>query len=232
MEIIHHEKVDSIRLPPTALADTYLTFIKINDVRKHAKDLISEITNTSWISNLDPVAKMSYEETARETIDDLVKKFNKVDDKVTKDFGEFMISLSSGISLKEKEQHQILPISELWKEKLSNNHGFDFHTISSRDKFSFGEAKYVSSGNSYTSAASQVVDFMSKGKDRRDAVHLQHLGSPIALQNLQDGKRGFIVAFSINSDDYKTILLNSLENTDIIELTQKCDELYIIGVQA
>ena len=232
MDILYHRQVDASELPSSAIAETYITFIKIRDIKRYAEALISEITDTSWISKLDPIARMSYEEAAIETINNLVEKFQAIDDEVTSSFGEFMISLSSGQSLKVKNGHQVLPISELWKEKIGSNHGFDFHTISAMDRYSFGEAKYVSTGNSYGSAASQVVKFIKKGKDRRDAVHLVYLGSPIALTNLQEGRRGFIVAFSINSKNYTKILTNALTNEHILELTQKCDELYIIGVQA
>jgi hypothetical protein len=59
-----------------------------------------------------------------------------------------------------------------------------------------------------------------------------HFSEPIAIENLQKGKRGFVVAFSINSGNYKSILKNTLENKDIKDLSKCCDELYIIGVSA
>ena len=141
------------------------------------------LSNTSWIAKLNPVAKMSYEEIALKTISKLVAIFRSVENTVSSDFGEFMISMSSGHCLKEKHNHTVLPLSELWKEKLSNNHGFDFHTLSPEDKFSFGEAKFVSTGNSCTSAAKQVFRFAGEGKDKIDAVHLLHFSKPVAIDN-------------------------------------------------
>lgn len=232
VKIIHHAQVASIDLPDDAIAATYVSFIEISDVNTHAQNLLAEISNTSWISKLNPVAKMSYEEVALKTIQKLVEIFQTVNNTVTKDFGEFMISMSSGHYMNEKHNHTVLPLSELWKEKLSNNHGFDFHTLSPADKFSFGEAKFVSKGNSYTSAAEQVVRLAGEGKDRIDAVHLMHFGKAVAIDNLGNGKRGFIVSFSINTNDYATILKNSLNNENIKKLTKSCDELYIIGVKA
>ena len=232
MDILYHEKVLSSELPDGATADTYISFIEIKNVNEHAKNLLTEISNTSWIAELNPIAKMSYEETAHQTIAKLVHIFRSVNNTVSETFGEFMISMSSGNCLKEKQDHSVLPLSELWKEKLSNNHGFDFHTLSPANKFSFGEAKFVSTGNSYTSSAKQVLRFVSEGKDKRDAVHLMHFAQPIAIDNLQKGKRGFIVAFSINSKDHEQILKNSLANNDIKNLSKCCEELYIIGVRA
>lgn len=232
MDIIYHKKVASTDLPSDAIAETYVSFIVIKDVKSHAQDLLSEISNTAWISKLNPVAKISYERTAQKTILKLVKIFQSVKNTVAEDFGEFMISMSAGHCLQKKHDHTVLPLSELWKEKLSNNPGFDFHTLSPADKFSFGEAKFVSSGNSYWQAAEQTFRFAGEGKEKDDAVHLMHFSKPVAIDNLIKGKRGFIVAFSINSEDHESILRNSLKNEDIKGLSKCCDELYIVGVKA
>jgi len=232
MDVIYHRKVNSSELPNDAVAETFLFCIEVTNVGVHAKNLLNEITDTSWISNLESVAKMSYEDISQKTVAKLIKIFESVDNKVTKDFGEYLISMSSGHCLKEKHNHQILPLSEIWKPKLSQNEGFDFHTLSPTDKFAFGEAKYVSSGNSYGNAAEQTLRFSKDNKDKRDGVHLQYFGSPLAISNLMDNKRGFILAFSINSVEHVDILKNTLQNEDIKELSTGCDELYIIGVKS
>lgn len=231
MDVVYHEKVNVADLPADAIAETYLFCIEITDVEAYAQELIDNITDTSWISSLDSTAKMSYEVTAKNTIQKLVELFKEVEDEVTADFGEFMISLSSGTCLQNTHSHTCLPLSELWKEKLSNNHGFDFHTLSPVENFSFGEAKFKSSGNAYPSAAKQTLRFSKEGKDKIDAVHLEHFASKIAIENLEKDKKGYAVAFSLNSKDYETILKNSLQNEDIKELSKRCDELYIIGVR-
>lgn len=232
MNIIYHKKVAQADLPEDSISETYLFCVEITDVNSHAKKLITEISDTSWISKLEPVAKSAYEYTALETIKRLVVIFESVDNKIKKDFGEFMISMSSGFCLREKHNHAILPLSELWKPKLSGNEGFDFHTLSPSNKFSFGEAKFVSSGNSYGSAAEQAYRFSKENKDKRDGVHLRYFCSPIAIKNLEKNKRGFIVAFSINSKKPESILKKTLQNEDIKKLSKCCDELYIIGVKS
>lgn len=232
MKIVYYKKVETTDLPDDAIAETFLFCIEVTDINSHAEALLNDITDTSWISELASVAKMSYEDIAFKTIERLTKIFKSVDNKVTEDFGEILVSMSSGQCLKEKHNHKVLPISEIWKPKLSQNEGFDFHTLSPAEKFSFGEAKYVSSGNSYGAAASQTLCFSKDKKDKRDGVHLQYFGSPLAIKNLENNNRGFIVAFSINSVDHEKILKNSLQNEDIKDLSKCCDELYIIGVKS
>lgn len=231
INILHHEKIEDGRLPEGAVATIHVFCVQVTDIKAYADSLVKEITDTSWISQLDPVAKMSYETIATKTIEKLVELFQTIENRVTADFGEFMVSLSSGHCLKDKHSHTCLPISELWKEKVLGNHGFDFHTISPEERFSFGEAKYQSSGNAYTSAAGQAHEFSKAGKDKADAVHLMHFGSPQSIQNLQDDRKGYVVAFSLNSDDHNLILNNALKNEDVIALSKRCDELYLVGVK-
>ncbi len=232
MKIIYHEEVKPQDLPTGAIAKIFVSCLEINNVNACAKTLIKEISDTSWISELNPVGRMSYKATSLQTIAALVDMFSAVDNEITSDFGEFMISMSSGHYMKDKHGHQILPLSELWKEKKKNNHGFDFHTLSPGYKFSFGESKFVSNGNSYGDAAEQIYDFIGEEKDKRDAVHLAHFGCIFSLKNLEAGKRGFIVAFSMNSNDHEKILMNSLANKHIKLISGACDELYIIGVKS
>jgi len=231
MKIVYHEKLMKGDLPMGSVAEAYLFCIEIIDIKSNAKVLIKTISDTSWISRLDAIGKMTFEATAIRTIEKLVDIFNSVNSRITEDFGEFMISLNSGNCLRDKYNHEILPISELWKPKKSGNEGFDFHTVSPNNKFSFGEAKYVRDGNSYGRAARQVCEFIDEEKDRGDAGLLNYFKKPIAMDNLKDGKRGFVIAFSINSTNYETILRNSLKNRDVKKLLKSCDELYIVGVR-
>lgn len=231
MRIVYHERVDSSVLPGSATADTYVSCIEIINIDAHAATMINTINDTSWIHALNPIAMASYEATALRTINKLITIFQSVQGQVTKDFGEFMISMSAGECLKQKEKHNVVPLSELWKEKISNNHGFDFHTESPQEKISFGEAKYNSNSNSYTAAASQIIRFIDERKDEGDAVHLAHLVSLNAMHNLLSKKRGFVVAFSLNSPNHQDILDNAIRSSDIQELSTQCDELYIIGVR-
>ncbi len=232
MNIVYHKRVDPNLLPDNATAETYASCIDIVNITSHAATLVNSINDTSWITHLSSIARLSYEQTALRTIEKLVKIFQSVQGQVTKEFGEFMISMSAGECLTQRLGHKVIPLSELWKEKISNNHGFDFHTESPQEKIAFGEAKYNSSSNPYTPAVDQIVRFIDAGKDGGDAVHLAHLVGLNAINNLSKGKRGFIVAFSLHSTDHEHILGNAIKSSAIQLLSTQCDELYIIGVRA
>ena len=152
--------------------------------------------------------------------------------KIESEFGEYMISMSAGDCLQKGLKHTVLPISELWKEKLTGNPGFDFHTETHQGRISFGEAKYSSNDNPYTDAAKQVHSFITEEKDKIDAVHLQHLASKKAIDALIANSRGFAIAFSLHSTDHETILNNALQSDLVKRLSGSCDELYIVGVRA
>jgi len=232
LAVIYHHKVTIPELPENATAEMHLLCVEVEDVHKHASDLISELNDTSWISQLNPIGKMSYERTAHRTISALVEMFSHIESHITEEFGEYMVSMSATNSMKEKLSHSIFPLSELWKEKKLGNHGFDFHTESISKQIAFGEAKYNRRDNSYTDAAIQVLEFIKDGKDYGDAVHLTNFASPGAILNLQNKRRGFAVAFSLHSNDHVKILNNALNSALILELSSQCHELYIIGVRS
>jgi len=232
MPVIYHHEVTVSELPENATAKMHLLCVEIKDVHENATDLISGLNDTSWITQLNPFARMSYELTARRTIDALVEIFKLVQNEVTEEFGEYMVSISATEGMKQQLAHQVFPISELWKEKILGNHGFDFHTESVHEHVSFGEAKYNSRDNPYSDAASQILDFITLGKDYRDTWDLINFASPNAIQNLQNRRRGFAVAFSLNSKNHVQILDNALKSDLIKLLSRQCNELYIIGVKA
>lgn len=233
MNIIYHQVVDPADLPRGFTAEVHLFCIEISDVKTNAENLIKQISNTSWISELDPVGVATFERASNETIEKLLEIFRSANEgnEIAKEFGEYMISLNSGNCLNQRCNHETLPISELWKPRITGNEGFDFHTLGPSNKFSLGEAKYLTQGNAYGRSAKQVCDFIDSGKDKIDSGLLFHFKKPIALDNLIKGRRGFTVAFSINSSEYEQVLRNSLQNESIDRLLKCCDELYIIGVK-
>jgi len=172
MIITYHKQVLAADLPVTATAETHLFCVDIDDVATHAAGLIMKVNNTSWISELGAIPRASYETIALKTAGKLVAIFEAANDGIGADFGEYMISMSAGDCLGDRLGHTVLPLSELWKEQISGNPGFDFHTESHKKRIAFGEAKYNSNQNSYTAAASQVHAFIDAKKDKIDAVHL------------------------------------------------------------
>lgn len=230
MKTTYFRKADSTELPSGATAEVYLIAVKIDNVGGYAKELIGVLNNTSWINDLNPVGRLTFERTAKRSIDKLVVDFQTIQNAVTSSFGEYMVSMSAGQSLGVLLNHLVFPISELWKEKLTNNHGFDFHTESQQQRLSFGEAKYNKTSNPYTEAAGQVIDFINAGKDGGDAALLSYFAKPESIENLLQGRRGFTVAFSIHSNNPENILSNALNSDLIVKLCRECDELQLVGV--
>jgi len=232
MIVTFHEQVTADRLPENATAETHVFLIDIDDVNTYARKLIDRLNDTSWISQLEPVPRASYEDIALRTAERLIEIFRGVDNQIRADFGEYMVSMSAGDCLKDSLSHTVLPLSELWKEKLTGNPGFDFHTETHHGRISFGEAKYSSNENPYGDAADQAHDFIQQGKDRRDVVHLDHLASAASVAALLEGSKGIAIAFSLHSADYARILNRVLRYDLVRELSCMSDELYIIGVRA
>lgn len=228
--LIEHIPIAS--LPPGSTADVWLISAKVNDISGYAEQLITLLTDTSWIKELGAVGRMTFEATAKRTIGKLVSDFKEIENTVTTSFGEYMVSMAGGQSVGLLLDHAVFPISELWKEKLTNNHGFDFHTESKCNRISFGEAKYSATANPYRNAASQVIEFIALEKDKGDASNLQHFATPRGIDNLSKGKRGFTLAFSVNSDDPEPIIRNAFASELVQKLCAQCDHLQIVGVSS
>lgn len=211
---------------------SYLLLIDISNPKKYARELIQTVSDTSWINGLDPIAKTSYEATAKRTITALVNIFGKVNNRVTKEFGEYMVSLSAANCLETHLNHKQFPISELWKEKLLGNHGFDFHTETSTNWLAFGEAKYSSKSNGGRAAVKQVLRFIKEEKDQNDANHLRNFASSKSLERLLQRKRAFSLAFSINSKNHALYFKRYLKSDLVKNLQGICNELFIIGIKA
>lgn len=226
------EKVESHNLPAGSTADVWLISVEVDDVKGYAQELVTILNDTSWIQKLNSVGRISFSRTAMRTIDKLVQDFNSVQNSVTTEFGEYMVSMSAGQSLGVLLGHSVFPISELWKEKTTHNHGFDFHTETPDQLLNFGEAKYKKNANPYSEAASQVIEFIELGKDGGDAALIAHFATEEAINNLLDHHRGFTVAFSISSDDPEAILRKALGSSFVLELCKRCEQLQIVGVKS
>ena len=156
--------------------------------------------------------------------------FNKVNNTVTEEFGEYLVSISAKDILITKLDHKNIPLAELWKEKISGNPGFDFHTESPSYLITFGEAKYSSSINPHTHALSQIVDFINEKKDEADLIHLRNFASCKAVENAMNQKKAFVAAFSLNGTQFERIF-NTVLTSSRIEPLLEYPELYIIGVE-
>jgi len=231
MEIKSIERIDMNDFGKTSKGAVYKIHVKILDIERRAKDIILSISNDSWIKNLGVVEQLSYSARAKKTIKKLVSEiFEKVESSVTEEFGEYLVSESAKDSLIKHFEHTHIPLAEMWKEKKTGNPGFDFHTESSSNLISFGEAKFSSNSNPHTLALNQIVGFIEDGKDTMELVDLKNFSSPQAIENAVKGSKAYIAAFSVNGQQYDRIFKTAIESDGLGKLLD-FPELYIIGVE-
>lgn len=209
--------------------------INITDLKLIAEKISSIILNDSWMRSLDPNIRLAYDYTVKETAKKLNSICQTVIDnsqiKIKEDFGEIMISMTASESLKELFDHISLPISELWKEKLSGNPGFDFHTICPTDLIHFGEAKYSSSKSPYSEAIIQADRFVTEEKHYRDIPHLKSIiEKDQPIQNLVQKKFSIVAAFSINSENSRLIIENAVKKVSEFDINTSAQNIYLVGV--
>lgn len=204
--------------------------IEVPDVSECADEMIKSISNTSWIDRLGVVERGAFRARSTRTIDKLVYDiFNKIDDVVTADFGEFMVSHTALLGLVGKDGHTKFPLAELWKEKVTGNPGFDFHSETPTALIAFGEAKFSAKENPYTRALKQIAGFIVLEKDLAELTDLKNFSTVDAIQNGLKGNKAFVAAFSLNSADPAQIFQNVFRAESFKKLLDQ-KELYLIGV--
>ena len=231
MRIVHHYKKKHL----ITLFDSrniHFICVEIDDIPNYAKELIESIKNTSWIDKLDDIGKISYTETAHETINKLISIFSCSEDPISADFGEYLISMTAGSSLEKLLSHEILPLSELWKEKKSGNPGFDFHTITPQKHISFGEAKYSARRNTYNAAIEQITSFINQKKEGRDLVHLEKIANTEAIHNYTKGYKCYCAAFSLKNVKFFHKIIEKIRSLDEFgRIMDDGNEVFVIGIK-
>lgn len=225
---------DHIEITNNPYVDIKLCLVRVTDIHKIAFVLTSQILDTSWMMNFDKPTRRSYEKTVSETADLLIEVFSRAGEigKIASEFGESMVSMGSARALEMLFDHYVLPVAELWKPQVKQNEGFDFHTVCREEVINFGEAKFVSSGNSHGKAISQSAGFIDEAKHFRDRNHLLNLVSKTAMTNFDDNDDfGVIAAFSINSNKPLDILENALESAQKEFPSRKVKFVYLVGVK-
>ena len=157
LNILFYKELLSEDFEVEPIASVKVMLVDASNISVAVLELIDAVQDVIWIDKLDIVPRLSFEQTALRTVAKLVAKFGAINDELTSDVGEYLVSCSASKGLAEAFGHEIVPISELWKEKITGNHGFDFHSESLGNVISFGEAKYKSSANPYDEAAKQVI---------------------------------------------------------------------------
>jgi hypothetical protein len=211
-----------------------LCHVNISDLKKIALELSRSVLDSSWIMDMDEGARRSYNRTASDTANSLVKLFNAViaDDGVSGEFGELMVSMGASRSLDVIFKHISLPISELWKPQKKQNEGFDFHTVCNKKVINFGEAKFKSlpAASPVSDAADQANSFFSEDKHFRDRVHLVNLVHDEATSNLDKELFGMVIAFSMNAKKPLTVYKNAISKVESLPLFDKLGSVFVVGV--
>ena len=211
--------------------DIYTIHVLIDDLPLQVLEMIKAVTDNSWILKLSPVDKISFETRAKRTVTKLVNEiFKKVANSVTTDFGEYLVSMSAQTALENTLAHHRLPLAELFKEKVTGNPGFDFHTESHTTLIAFGEAKYSGNGSPYPNALTQICDFITLEKDVAELTDLSKFVSEKAISNALDNNKAYIAAFSLNAKNPDQIFENILLS-EYLKPILKYSELYLIGVE-
>ena len=202
------------------------------DISSTLSDILCTLMDLSWLSKFDQdFERKAFTSRAKKTIDDIQERFEKcVDDNISKDAGEYVVSELARETLVSELDYLDIPLSELLGKKLSGNPGFDFHSQNNiTDTIIFGEAKYVAATTAYSSALPQIVDFIEDGKDVEDLPELKPFCTTSALQRAVDGNKGFAAAFSAKTTSTDRIIANIKKRKDFQTLL-KYEELILVAV--
>lgn len=211
-----------------------ITFIRIDpeNLQKTLADIMDILMNLSWLSSFDEeYMKRCYRTRAEKTIADIQKKIKIChDDAITKEAGEYVVSELARESLLSQMNYLHIPLSELLGMKISGNPGFDFHSQNNiTDTVIFGEAKYNSRQSAYSTAITQVSEFITDQKDIMQIAELQPFCTPTALKRASEGLKGFAIAFSAKSTSSNKMIESILGHTNFAKLLP-FEEIIIVAV--
>lgn len=218
----------------TEYSPAEVQFFRIDpeDISATLKDILRVLSNLSWLNKFDhDYEKKAFDSRACKTIADIQDKFNQcIDDGITKDAGEYIVSELARETLIKQLDYLDIPLDELVGKKRSGNPGFDFHSQNKKtDTIIFGEAKYVASKTAYSSALPQIVKFIKDRKDIEDLPDLNPFCTSTALQRAADGIKGFAAAFSAKNNSTDKIIENIVKRKDFQQLLQY-KEIILVAV--
>jgi len=213
--------------------EIHCVVIEINgekDLWDVVSDISQKIADTSWISKLPTFFRDEFLANAPKTINKIVNEIlNKVASGLNEKIGEYLVSFSAQQALETLFNHYRLPLAEILKEQLSNNPGFDFHTVSHKNNLVHGEAKYGANDTRWPEATSQMSEFIDENKHKGEQGWFFPFLSEPVIANINAGKRGFTAAFSMHAQNEKLIFRHALES-DASKKIAQFEEYYLIAV--
>lgn len=225
--------VEYFRLSDIGYSLPNVIFIRIepSDLKVTINDIISSLNNLSWIETFDEeYIKNSFKIRAKATAEYLssqLKHFQQ--DKVTTEIGETVVSELSRLAIVNELDYLDIPLAELFKQKLSGNHGFDFFSETLSQFIVFGEAKYVSKSNGYGRALEQIERFIMEERDTSDLNDIDKFVSISSLNNHTQNHKAFACAFSATSIATETLIKHILKNENFNKIKHH-KEIILIAV--
>lgn len=225
MRVIDNEKLNE--------GNCKITFIRIDpeDKKETLKNIFENIESLGWINEKIPeYLRPSYIAKAEPTISKLEELLEKrKNDELTSEIGEYFVSEISRETIINELKYKDIPLSEIWKEKVSGNPGFDYHSQNNEHIIIFGEAKYLSNKNAYKNALKQIVEFIDLEKDIKELSELNEFVSKESIVNANRGKKGYAIGFSVQKTKTKN-LINHIKKDECFNMLKQYEEIVIVAV--
>ena len=225
--------IECFKISDKGYSHPNVIFIRIepSDLKTTINDIICALNNLSWIETFDKeYIKKSFKIRASKTAKHLSNKLNNfAQDKVTTDIGETVVSELSRLAIVKELEYRDIPLAELFKQKISGNHGFDFFSETLSQFIVFGEAKYVSNSNGYGRALEQIERFIMEERDTSDLNDIDRFVSDSSLNNHTQNDKAFACAFSATSIKSETLIDNIVKNANFNKIKHH-REIILIAV--
>lgn len=210
-----------------------VTFIRVEpiDLQETLMDIICKLSDLSWISRFDEeYIREGFRARALPTISDITKKLTaSSSDKVSSDAGEYVVSELSRAAIVNQLKYLCVPLAELYSKQVSGNPGFDFHTQNDCETLIFGEAKYLSNQNAYSTGLRQVVQFIEEEKDVKDILDLRDFFNQAVLTKVTQGTKGFAIGFSAKTTP-SSALINNITQNQYYKVLLTYEEIVLVAV--
>lgn len=231
MRIISYDTYEVDNDSPSKKCTIHAICVEINDIEERAEAMINTVVDTTWMNDMDIISQAAFEACADRTIQKFKSQIlEEVTDEMNTEFGEIMISDTAQCVLVSEANHSKLPLADLFKERVSGNGGFDFHTVSSDENIIYGEAKYSGVTSRYTDAICQINDFINDKKDIAELNVLRQFVSDRASIRAIEGNKGYTAAFSLVCTDKAKVMENAVYSSNLRDL-YVYEEIYLIGVE-
>ena len=222
-----YEIIESLEVEP------HIRFFRIRptDIKLTLRSVFESLSNNSWIMKFDNgFLKHTFSVRFQSTIDYISSNIiHEEDDSLTSDSAEYVISEIARSTIVEQLEYLDIPLGELIKEQKSGNPGFDFYSMNKSNIILFGEAKYVAAQNAYGRALEQIYRFHTEKRDVADLLDIQNLCPKTSCDEVCNGNKGFIAAFSSKSTPTKRLISNIKKNVNY-QRTSSHKELILVAV--